>query len=84
MGDKPEPFGGAAEILGIQPYYDSNGNRLGTSMNRCAGNGCFDPEDNIPASCTNTLRIGFVNNTRARGLLHGEHGPRLGEHRQRR
>jgi len=65
--DKPEPFGSAAEMLGIQPFYDSNGNRLGTSMNRCAGNGCFDAEDNIPSSCTNTLRIGFVNNTRGVG-----------------
>lgn len=67
--DVPEPNGGAAEVLGIQPFYDANGNRIGSSMNRCAGNGCFDPEDVIPASCTNTLRIGFVNDTRGNGCF---------------
>jgi hypothetical protein len=76
---KPEPYGRAAEILGIQPFYDGNGQRVGTSMNKCAGNGCFDPEEVIPASCTRTLRIGWINSNRGVGcylesLAHGNEG----------
>jgi hypothetical protein len=63
-----EPNGGAAEILGIQPQYDANGVRIpGAPMNRCAGNGCFEEEDFIPANCSRTLRIGFITHDRGSG-----------------
>lgn len=75
-GDADVPDVGAAEILGIMPQYDASGLRIGVGMSRCAGNGCFDDEDTIPAECTRTLRIGWVNNTRGVGcylesLSHG-------------
>ena len=38
-------------------------------MNRCAGNGCFDEEDEIPPSCTSTVRISWFNNTRGPGCF---------------
>ncbi len=75
-GDADVPDVSAAEVLGIMPHYDQNFQRLGPELDRCAGNGCFDIEDEIPASCTRTLRIGWVNNTRGVGcylesLTHG-------------
>jgi hypothetical protein len=79
-----EPNGGAAEILGIQPRYDANGVRIpGAPMNRCSGNGCFDEEDVIPASCSRTLRIGFIAQSRGSGcylesLSHGVEAIGLG------
>lgn len=75
--DADVPDAGAAEVLGIQPKYDESFQRYdGVDMNRCAGNGCFDWDDEIPADCTRTLRIGFVNATRGVGcymesLSHG-------------
>lgn len=76
-GDADVPDVAAAEVLGIMPPYDEAFRRIpGAPMDRCAGNGCFDEEDAIPADCTRTLRIGFVNNTRGAGcylesLSHG-------------
>ncbi|NJK33259.1 MAG: hypothetical protein HC927_13155 [Deltaproteobacteria bacterium] len=63
-------------MLGIKPYYDAQGQRLAQPLDRCAGNGCFDAEDEIPAACTRTLRIGWVNATRGPGCyLHSNgHG----------
>jgi len=60
---------GAAEVLAIQPRYDSQRRRLPGPMNRCAGNGCFDDEDAIPSACTRTLRIAFFNHTRGPGCF---------------
>jgi hypothetical protein len=75
-GDADLPDVSAAEVLGIMPRYDESFVRVGDTLDRCAGNGCFDAEDEIPASCTRTLRIGWVNNTRGVGcylesLSHG-------------
>ncbi|MBI4699941.1 MAG: hypothetical protein HY744_02040 [Deltaproteobacteria bacterium] len=36
-------------------------------MHRCAGNGCFDVEDDIP--CERTVRIAWFNNTRGPGCF---------------
>jgi hypothetical protein len=47
--------------------YDENRNRIPGLMNRCAGNGCFDDEDEIPGE--RTVRIAFFNNTRGVGCL---------------
>lgn len=85
-GDADVPDVSAAEILSITPYYDEDGNRLEMPMNRCAANGCFDQEDEIPAACTRTLRIGWVNNTRGPGcymesLGHGIEGLARGDTR---
>jgi hypothetical protein len=71
-GDVPDVS--MAEILELKPYYDENRNRVPGEMNRCAGNGCFDAEDNIP--CNRTVRIGGFNNMRGVGcylesLSHG-------------
>jgi len=68
--DADVPDAGAAEVLGIQPKYDDGFHRYsGVDLNRCAGNGCFDADDEIPSDCTRTLRIGFVNNTRGPGCF---------------
>lgn len=74
--DADVPDASAAEVLGIQPKYDESFQKYDVDLNRCAGNGCFDAEDEIPPSCTRTLRIGFVNATRGVGcymesLSHG-------------
>jgi hypothetical protein len=74
-GDADVPDVSAAEILGLMPAY-SAGLERGARLDGCAGNGCFDAEDTIPASCTRTLRIGWVNHTRGVGcymesLSHG-------------
>ena len=71
-GDVPDVS--MAEILELKPYYDENRNRVPGEMDRCAGNGCFDDEDNIP--CNRTVRIGGFNNMRGVGcylesLSHG-------------
>jgi hypothetical protein len=75
-GDADVPDVSAAEVLGIMPHYDAAFQRIGTMLDRCAGNGCFDAEDTIPPECARTLRIGWVNNTRGVGcymesLSHG-------------
>lgn len=64
--DIPEEVDGA-EILELKPFYDRHGNRSNRPMNRCAGNGCFDEEDEIP--CRNTVRIAWFNNTRGPGCF---------------
>ncbi|MCE9576331.1 MAG: PPC domain-containing protein [Deltaproteobacteria bacterium] len=66
LGDADVPDVSAAEVLEIKPMYDANRVRLAT-MNRCAGNGCFDDEDAIPL--TRSLRIGWVNATRGPGCF---------------
>jgi hypothetical protein len=70
-GDADVPDVGAAEVLEMKPRYDYQGNRLPGEMDWCAGNGCFDVEDRdgIPARCTRSLRIGWVNNTRGPGCF---------------
>ena len=65
-GDGDHPDVSAAEILENKPVYDAAGNATG-AMNRCAGNGCFDEEDDIP--CARTVRIGWVNSTRGPGCF---------------
>jgi len=75
-GDADVPDVSAAEVLGLMPHYDAAFQRIDSTLDRCAGNGCFDVEDTIPPECTRTLRIGWVNNTRGVGcylesLSHG-------------
>jgi subtilase family serine protease/PKD repeat protein len=65
--DADVPDVNAAEILELKPVYDENRNRIPGLMNRCAGNGCFDDEDEIPGE--RTVRIAFFNNTRGVGCL---------------
>lgn len=65
-GDGDTPDVSAAEILENKPVYDLSGQPTG-EMNRCAGNGCFDEEDDIP--CARTVRIGWVNSTRGPGCF---------------
>lgn len=68
--DADVPDAGAAEILELKPYYDENFVRImSREMNRCAGNGCFDVDDEIPTHCTNTIRIAAFNNTRGAGCF---------------
>jgi hypothetical protein len=67
-GDLPFEFN-AAEILELKPYYDEDRVRLDIPMNRCAGNGCFDAEDNIPDSCSSTVRIAWFNHNRGPGCF---------------
>jgi hypothetical protein len=67
-GDVPDA--GAAEVLGIMPRYDEEAEEpLSAVLDRCAGNGCFDEEDEIPLACDQTLRIAFINNTRGVGCF---------------
>jgi len=65
--DADIPDASAAEILEMKPYYDEDRVRIPGAMNRCAGNGCFDVEDDIP--CDRTVRIAFFNNTRGPGCF---------------
>jgi len=48
-GDADVPDVSAAEILEQKPVYDENRQRVPGQMNRCAGNGCFDPRTSSPA-----------------------------------
>jgi hypothetical protein len=66
-GDADVPDVSAAEILERKPYYDENRVRISDWMNRCAGNGCFDVEDDIP--CDRAVRIAWFNNTRGPGCF---------------
>lgn len=69
-GDADVPDASAAEVLELKPKYDANRVRIaGQPMDTCAGNGCFDAEDvaALPAHCTRSIRIGWVNNTRGPG-----------------
>ena len=50
-GDGDTPDVSAAEILEHKPIYDLDGKPTG-EWNRCAGNGCFDEEDEIPCART--------------------------------
>jgi hypothetical protein len=64
-GDADVPDVSAAEVLELKPRYDANRVRIpGQPLDGCAGNGCFDAEDvsALPAHCTRTVRIGWVNN----------------------
>jgi hypothetical protein len=77
VGSADVPDANAAEVLGMMPNYTATGNPIAGSVNRCAGNGCFDPE--VPY-CGRTLRIGFVNYNRGPGCyLHSNgHGIEFG------
>jgi hypothetical protein len=66
-GDVPDVNG--AEILEFKPFYDENFQQGAGDLNRCAGNGCFDSEDEIPSDCTRTVRIAWMNNTRGVGCF---------------
>lgn len=66
-GDADVPDVSAAEVLERKPMYDENRVRIPGQWDRCAGNGCFDEEDDIP--CERMVRIAFVNNTRGPGCL---------------
>lgn len=71
-GDADVPDVSAAEVLELKPAYDSNRVRIaGQAMNPCAGNGCFDSEDVavLPAHCTRSVRIAWLNNTRGIGCF---------------
>lgn len=65
-GDGDTPDVSAAEILERKPVYDLDGRPTG-EWNRCAGNGCFDEEDDIP--CERTVRLGWLNSTRGPGCF---------------
>ncbi len=65
--DADVPDVAAAEILELKPAYDEQRQRVDGEMNRCAGNGCFDAEDDIP--CDRTVRIAWFNNTRGPGCF---------------
>jgi hypothetical protein len=70
-GDKLDA--GGAEVLETKPLYTVTGNRIESSAERCAGNGCFDSD--VPF-CGRSLRIGFLNYNRGPGcymesLSHG-------------
>jgi hypothetical protein len=69
VADGDVPDAGAAEILELKPWYDADRQRRDRAMNRCAGNGCFDDDDVIPADCTRTVRIAFFNHTRGPGCF---------------
>ena len=73
VGSADVPDVNAAEVLGMTPNYTATGNRIPDSVNRCAGNGCFDAE--VPF-CGRTLRIGWVNYNRGPGCyMHNQgHG----------
>ncbi len=66
-GDGDVPDVSAAEVLELKPPYDQNRNRIPGQMSRCAGNGCFDSEDDIP--CTRMVRIAYFNNMRGVGCF---------------
>jgi hypothetical protein len=77
VGSGDVPDANAAEVLGMMPNYTDAGTKIPGSVNRCAGNGCFDPE--VPY-CGRSLRIGFVNYNRGPGCyLHSNgHGIEFG------
>lgn len=68
-GDVPDV--NAAEVLELKPGYDANRVRTAGAMNPCAGNGCFDQDDLdvVPASCTRSIKIGWVNSGRGPGCF---------------
>jgi hypothetical protein len=86
-GDADVPDVTAAEVLTLTPRHDARGVRVpGAPLDRCAGNGCFDADDAIPAACQRTLRIAWLNQSRGPGcflesLSHGieslGNGPRI-------
>jgi len=68
-GDVPGEAG-AAEVLLSMPNYTVTGNLLPGDPNRCAGNGCLDPD--VP-SCKRSVRLGFINYNRGVGcFIHSE------------
>jgi hypothetical protein len=66
-GDADVPDVSAAEVLELKPRYDEARMRIDGPMDRCAGNGCFDDEDDIP--CTRMVRVAWFNNTRGPGCF---------------
>jgi carbohydrate binding protein with CBM5/12 domain len=77
VGSSDVPDVNAAEVLGMQPYHTAAGNPIPGAVNRCSGNGCYDPE--VPW-CGRSLRIGWANYTRGPGCyLHNQgHGIEFG------
>lgn len=60
----------AAEVLVAMPKYTVTGNRIPGDPDRCAGNGCLDPD--VPA-CARSVRLGFINYNRGLGCyLHSQ------------
>ncbi len=58
----------AAEVLELKPFYDEERRRKDpVDLGGCAGNGCWDRDDEVPEHCTRSVRIGFVNATRGPG-----------------
>lgn len=68
-GDADVPDGSAAEVLEVKPRYDEARVRIAGAMDRCAGNGCFDDEDTLPAELQRTLRIAYFNQGRGYGCF---------------
>lgn len=68
-GDADVPDVGAAEVLERKVRYDTDGNPFAGQLEPCAGNGCFDDEDEFPETCHRSIRIGWVNNTRGPGCF---------------
>lgn len=68
-GDVPDVNG--AEVLELKPRYDANRVRTPGSLDPCAGNGCFDQDDLavLPAACTRSIKIGWVNSSRGPGCF---------------
>jgi hypothetical protein len=70
FADGDVPDGSLAELLTLKPIYDADRRRReDRPMSRCAGNGCFDDEDEIPAHCTRTIHIQNFNHTRGVGCF---------------
>jgi hypothetical protein len=66
-GDADVPDVAAAEIVEKKPFYDQERRRTLDPMNACAGNGCFDFDDDVP--CERTVRIAWFNHTRGPGCF---------------
>lgn len=67
-GDVPDAS--AYEVLENKQVYDSNNEPVSGNFNRCAGNGCF--ANDVP-SCSRSVRIGFINESRGPGCyLHSQ------------
>lgn len=69
----------AAELITLTPRYDEQGARTDEPLDRCSGSSCLDEEDEIPPTCSRTLRIGFVSHNQGAGcflstLGHGVEG----------
>ncbi|WP_437476099.1 calcium-binding EGF-like domain-containing protein [Sorangium sp. So ce1014] len=73
VGSGDVPDAPAFEVLENKQRYTASGTRIAGAFERCAGNGCFEPD--VPF-CGRSVRIGFVNYTRGPGCyMHSQgHG----------